>query len=993
MKLCYSKVKSKKINIELLNQNQDIYRYRLTKEEKLEYTEIFFSNAIEEKVFKKDFPSLLGLLGTEIAVNFAFKIFDTFSLSKEYITLQEYLKYVDVYHHGDDNERCLITFKLMDTDNIGKVIYNSFEEYLNLIIGAIRKVHPLSEENLFSKKEMKTLFNKISDNKDYFTFEEFKYIFINKPELLSWIDYFKNNDDEITILINKNIKQLMKLLITLFKNLIKIINSKGIEDKYEYDIFEMICKEIRKYINTVDKIKDDFVQSQSFFNIRNVFDNLINYNKAKDYSKKIISDLENDLKNLYNNYDYDINSSSINNLQKINDHFKILKSTIKNNSNNDFTKNKDLNLTNIIELEEKKSIPNNTIRKSFTKSPSKSLKILNEFNTYSKNDSFSSKNNSNSQILNNFSPQKNESQTTLALNEIKLLDYNNYFKSGNYISFSEKKNTRELKSLSCKFKEIKSEKDYFEEEKNNSIFNFNNLKKSSFSLKNKNENQIKILFNNIGLLSETSYHLLNWMTTSYNWIESKKIKSTLKQHIHNYDTEIINNKHINPIKKSISNSSIINLKSKSKNKFKPTDINFNFLIKIIMGIQLATQNTPNINLINIKNYDLNDYLKSNSYTIESSGSRKRENYFISEYAPVIFNNIRKMFNINKENYINSISPQEFITEIMISSSTIIEQLVSTGKSGSMFYYTKDGRFIIKTISKDEYYFLRKILKDYFIYLKKNINTFLPKYYGCYKLIKKIHNNKERIYFVTMDNIFSTKKEIHLRYDLKGSKVGRQVLNDVYFKKGEKYQYALKDIDFENNTKNIFLNETIKKRILNQIRSDTDFLEEKKIIDYSLLLGIHTHKLVDGDLKKDSNIKQKIYVNLNKQNKEKKNSIHHSNFKEKEINSDFQEENLIYSNITNIDDNSDDTKLNSTFIFNQRLNDFRCEDGGIISNNEDKNQNDIYYMGIIDILTEFKTFKICEYLSKSIIYCNQEMSCIPPSKYKERFNKFINLKIK
>ena len=38
-----------------------------------------------------------------------------------------------------------------------------------------------------------------------------------------------------------------------------------------------------------------------------------------------------------------------------------------------------------------------------------------------------------------------------------------------------------------------------------------------------------------------------------------------------------------------------------------------------------------------------------------------------------------------------------ISEMMISSSTIIEELCSTGKSGSVFYYTKDGKYIIKSI--------------------------------------------------------------------------------------------------------------------------------------------------------------------------------------------------------------------------------------------------------------------------------------------------------
>jgi hypothetical protein len=46
------------------------------------------------------------------------------------------------------------------------------------------------------------------------------------------------------------------------------------------------------------------------------------------------------------------------------------------------------------------------------------------------------------------------------------------------------------------------------------------------------------------------------------------------------------------------------------------------------------------------------------------------------------------------------------------------------------------------------------------------------------------------------------------------------------------------------------------------------------------------------------------------------------------------------------------------------------------------------MGIIDILTEFNTFKKMEYVCKAIGYCSNKMSCVPPNAYKNRFNNYI-----
>ena len=46
------------------------------------------------------------------------------------------------------------------------------------------------------------------------------------------------------------------------------------------------------------------------------------------------------------------------------------------------------------------------------------------------------------------------------------------------------------------------------------------------------------------------------------------------------------------------------------------------------------------------------------------------------------------------------------------------------------------------------------------------------------------------------------------------------------------------------------------------------------------------------------------------------------------------------------------------------------------------------MGIIDILTEFNSFKKMEYVVKAVRYCSNSMSCIPPLSYKNRFNEYI-----
>ena len=183
-----------------------------------------------------------------------------------------------------------------------------------------------------------------------------------------------------------------------------------------------------------------------------------------------------------------------------------------------------------------------------------------------------------------------------------------------------------------------------------------------------------------------------------------------------------------------------------------------------MGIQIAVESSPDI--AEVQNID--QYLHSMTYSIQTSNisKNKHESFMIKEYAGIVFNNIRRLYNYDKESFIQSISPQVFITDIIISNTTSIEEFFNTGSSGSLFYYTRDGKFILKTIDKKEYKTLKRILPKYFKHLVKYKYTFLPKFFGYYKLIRKVKKKKSNFYFIIMMNVFSTKKKIHVRFELK-----------------------------------------------------------------------------------------------------------------------------------------------------------------------------------------------------------------------------------
>ena len=304
---------------------------------------------------------------------------------------------------------------------------------------------------------------------------------------------------------------------------------------------------------------------------------------------------------------------------------------------------------------------------------------------------------------------------------------------------------------------------------------------------------------------------------------------------------------------------------------------------------------------------------------------------------------------------------------MISSQTIFEQLCSTGSSGSLLYYTRDGEFIVKTIRKKEYHFLKTMLVDYLFYMKENPLTFLPKLLGCYILSRKYKKKVTNIYFIVMTNVFATENHIDLRFDLKGSTIGRKVLPDTNINITETIQgdMALKDLDFNRLNEKINLGKRSAK-ILSQIKKDVEFLCSKNSNDYSLLLGIHK-------IKRNTDLLNTSIASTHKTRDFKLN------------NSSLLSEYTKDSTSSEIKSHSNISSQNSAVERINKINEiYDLEDGGILSDNKEK----IYYLGIIDIFTEFRTAKKFEYLFKKLIYCSMGMSCVPPKQYKERFFNYL-----
>jgi len=121
----------------------------------------------------------------------------------------------------------------------------------------------------------------------------------------------------------------------------------------------------------------------------------------------------------------------------------------------------------------------------------------------------------------------------------------------------------------------------------------------------------------------------------------------------------------------------------------------------------------------------------------------------------MFHLIRNFYGISSESYLQSIGPEKLFGSLNMGKITSLKSQCSAGKSGSLFYYTSDGLFMLKTISHDEFVHFRRIMKDYYHHMLAYPHTLITRFLGLHKVKFTKTTKTTRIYFVIMANVFNT----------------------------------------------------------------------------------------------------------------------------------------------------------------------------------------------------------------------------------------------
>lgn len=344
-----------------------------------------------------------------------------------------------------------------------------------------------------------------------------------------------------------------------------------------------------------------------------------------------------------------------------------------------------------------------------------------------------------------------------------------------------------------------------------------------------------------------------------------------------------------------------------------------------------------------------------------------------DYAPWVFRRLRALFRLDPADYLMSLTGKYILSE-----------LGSPGKSGSFFYFSRDYKYIIKTIHHSEHKFLRKILKDYYTHVQQNPNTLLSQFYGLHR-VKMPYGKK--IHFVVMNNLFPPHRDIHTTFDLKGSTVGRDYKEEDL---EQNPRATLKDLNWLRRKRHLELGIQKKRLFLEQLRADVVLLKRLQIMDYSLLVGIH-----DVCRGNDENLRGKTLQVFNPSREKSTDEdppmgLHRTPSKletarkARELRQMIRQERPIPMGQA-IDKMPDELAVGHSrpgFVFNQ-------DDGGFQATHENNDPADeIYYLGVIDCLTHYGIIKKIEHFWKGLSSDRTQISALPPDQYGDRFYNFV-----
>lgn len=377
-----------------------------------------------------------------------------------------------------------------------------------------------------------------------------------------------------------------------------------------------------------------------------------------------------------------------------------------------------------------------------------------------------------------------------------------------------------------------------------------------------------------------------------------------------------------------------------------------------------------------------------------------DTHVFRDFRPSTFSKLREMVGYNDDEYLNIISQPT-------------QERLSEGRSGAFFFICGKGELVVKTVEPHEAKTLLSILDNYYSYLVERPDSLLVRFLGLHSI--QMYGNE--FTFVVMKNVFPTGINLSKKYDIKGSWVNRsgnskpdpnsnklsrcRLCNKEYYEGSNENcplmvgpheaSITLKDND---TTSRIRLHYIYAQHLFDVICSDSKFLSDLNLMDYSLLIGVQYGRFEIHQEENNSEgggcmfspmipIQNFNSINNNNSNSNDDTTNDDPNKKSSSFSTQFSPYNSPYNMLSN---------QNSTFYNNPK---------GSLSSVADLYSAidppshfpaalviapQYYYFGIIDILQSWTWQKKLERFIKVYLF-NQDshgVSCVNPDFYRDRY---------
>ena len=234
------------------------------------------------------------------------------------------------------------------------------------------------------------------------------------------------------------------------------------------------------------------------------------------------------------------------------------------------------------------------------------------------------------------------------------------------------------------------------------------------------------------------------------------------------------------------------------------------------------------------------------------------------------------------------------------------------------------------------------------------------------------------YLVVMRNVFSNHLKIHMKYDLKGSTIDREASQ----KERERDHPTFKDNDFLKDGVKIHIGEEAKAKLMETLKADVNFLSNLHVMDYSLLLGkVSTSHFPRSIFSSFSFFSSGVH-DIDLADEEEANKLNNPN----EEDSDEYDSGGSGVALTP----PDSPRVPSYLAANGAVIDPEKDIYAIVSRTTSQ-KREIYFLALVDILTQYGVKKQAAKVAKTVKYGSSVdgISTVEPEQYATRFLEFVS----